>query len=300
MHFAALPVRVSCKKNKANLTDFQKKTFLYTSKQELEQTSIEKDMELQTHTDTAYRQLLPAEIRQLEQQGCTAENWQLIEVHPDIDLRHLAYVHFPAPTVSGISKDRHAAGRNHVPYGYPPCHAALYHRGRRLSDSPRPWVYRPLRHRPRLHHPPYGHHCHDRPLFFRERYGTPCHERKRRTGHPHSRPPVGTGSVHAGHVPPRCLVDAKPPPVGFGLRRTANRQPRQDRRRHTDTPLRPDPQREKSGLAAIWKVPSGWKTARYAAIRTPLPSWATWSSPVISSCKPAAMSPTARRSPVAM
>ena len=51
-------------------------------------------MELQTHTDTAYRQLLPAEIRQLEQQGCTAENWQLIEVHPDIDLRHLAYVHF--------------------------------------------------------------------------------------------------------------------------------------------------------------------------------------------------------------
>ena len=51
-------------------------------------------MELQTHTDTAYRQLLPTEIRQLEQQGCTAENWQLIEVHPDIDLRHLAYVHF--------------------------------------------------------------------------------------------------------------------------------------------------------------------------------------------------------------
>ena len=51
-------------------------------------------MELQTHTDTAYRRLLPAEIRQLEQQGCTAEDWQLIEVHPNIDLHHLAYVHF--------------------------------------------------------------------------------------------------------------------------------------------------------------------------------------------------------------
>ena len=51
-------------------------------------------MELQTHTDTAYRRLLPAEIRQLEQQGCTAEDWQLLEVHPDIDLRHLACVHF--------------------------------------------------------------------------------------------------------------------------------------------------------------------------------------------------------------
>ncbi len=51
-------------------------------------------MEHQTHTATEYRKLTQAETRRLERQGCTAEDWQLIEVHPDIDLRHLAHVHF--------------------------------------------------------------------------------------------------------------------------------------------------------------------------------------------------------------
>ncbi len=55
---------------------------------------MEKDMKPPKHPGTAYRQLLPAEIRQLERQGCTAEDWQLVEVHPDIDLRHVECVHF--------------------------------------------------------------------------------------------------------------------------------------------------------------------------------------------------------------
>ena len=46
-------------------------------------------------TKTAtYRSLSPAETRQLEQQGCTAEDWTRVEVVPDIDLRHVAHVHF--------------------------------------------------------------------------------------------------------------------------------------------------------------------------------------------------------------
>ena len=41
-----------------------------------------------------YRPLSPAETRQLEQQGCTAEDWKRVEVAPDIDLRHVTHVHF--------------------------------------------------------------------------------------------------------------------------------------------------------------------------------------------------------------
>lgn len=45
-------------------------------------------------TPTAYRHLTDTETAQLEHQGCTAEDWSLIEIHPDTDLRRLEDVHF--------------------------------------------------------------------------------------------------------------------------------------------------------------------------------------------------------------
>ena len=43
---------------------------------------------------TAYRQLTPDETRQLERQGCTAEDWQRVEISPGTDLRQMEHVHF--------------------------------------------------------------------------------------------------------------------------------------------------------------------------------------------------------------
>ena len=43
---------------------------------------------------TAYRQLTPEETGQLEQQGCTAEDWQRVEISPGTDLYQLEDVHF--------------------------------------------------------------------------------------------------------------------------------------------------------------------------------------------------------------
>ncbi len=47
--------------------------------------------ELSAHN---YRKLSDAEIIRLEQQGCTAEDWSMQEVHPDIDLQWISQVHF--------------------------------------------------------------------------------------------------------------------------------------------------------------------------------------------------------------
>ncbi len=41
-----------------------------------------------------YRSFTPQEIEQLELQGCTAENWSQIEVHPDINIKYLRWVRF--------------------------------------------------------------------------------------------------------------------------------------------------------------------------------------------------------------
>ncbi len=48
-----------------------------------------------------YRRLTRDEIRRLERQGCTAGDWQVVEVHPDIDLGYLAHVHFSGPNRIG-------------------------------------------------------------------------------------------------------------------------------------------------------------------------------------------------------
>lgn len=41
-----------------------------------------------------YRRLTDQEIDRLRQQGCTAEDWSLIEIAPDTDLRQMEHVHF--------------------------------------------------------------------------------------------------------------------------------------------------------------------------------------------------------------
>ena len=41
-----------------------------------------------------YRRLTNQEIDRLRQQGCTAEDWSLIEIAPDTDLRQMEHVHF--------------------------------------------------------------------------------------------------------------------------------------------------------------------------------------------------------------
>ena len=41
-----------------------------------------------------YRSFTPQEIEQLEHQGCTAEDWSQIEVHPDLNVKYLRWVRF--------------------------------------------------------------------------------------------------------------------------------------------------------------------------------------------------------------
>lgn len=257
-------------------------------------------MELQTHTDTAYRQLLPTEIRQLEQQGCTAENWQLIEVHPDIDLRHLAHVHF-----SGSNRIGKFQKTVTLPGGI------TFHTGIRHAT---------------LHCTTVGDDCliahvhgyiahYDiapgciilhtdtiamtGPSSFGN--GTELHVMSESGGRDiliHDRLSAQEAYMQAMYRHDALFTQNLRRLVSdYAARQTGNRGKIGEGTRILRCGLI---RNVKIGLAAVWKVPSGWKTARYAAIRTPLPSWVTWSSPVISSCKPVAMSPTARRSPVAM
>lgn len=51
---------------------------------------------------TTYRKLTPKEVEQLEQQSCTAENWQLVEITSDTDLRQLEEVHFSGTNRIGM------------------------------------------------------------------------------------------------------------------------------------------------------------------------------------------------------
>ena len=48
----------------------------------------------ETHPAETHRPPSAAEIRQLERQGCTAEDWQQLAIAPDTDLRQLEFVHF--------------------------------------------------------------------------------------------------------------------------------------------------------------------------------------------------------------
>lgn len=41
-----------------------------------------------------YRKLTPEEVAQLEIQGCTAEDWALIDIHPELNLKYLRHVRF--------------------------------------------------------------------------------------------------------------------------------------------------------------------------------------------------------------
>ena len=41
-----------------------------------------------------YRRLTAQEIARLRLQGCKAENWSLIEIHPATDLQQIEYVDF--------------------------------------------------------------------------------------------------------------------------------------------------------------------------------------------------------------
>lgn len=50
----------------------------------------------------SYRQLTTEEIHCLQQQNCTAEDWNRIEVHPDIDVSFLSQVHFSGKNKLGL------------------------------------------------------------------------------------------------------------------------------------------------------------------------------------------------------
>ena len=68
-----------------------------------------------------YRNLTPTEVEQLEQQGCTAEDWGRVSIHPELNIKYLRQVRFSGTCrVGRFEKAFTMAGGIHK-------HAGLFH-----------------------------------------------------------------------------------------------------------------------------------------------------------------------------
>ena len=73
-----------------------------------------------------YRSLTPDEIRQLRQQGCTAENWQQVLVKTDFDPQYVEDAHFSGDVRIGVFRRMvEMPGGVHIHSGIR--HAVIHH-----------------------------------------------------------------------------------------------------------------------------------------------------------------------------
>ena len=68
-----------------------------------------------------YRKLTEEEILQLEQMGCSAEDWSMVDVHPDLNIKYLRNVRF-----SGICRIGHFEKAFTMPGGIHK-HSGIFH-----------------------------------------------------------------------------------------------------------------------------------------------------------------------------
>lgn len=74
----------------------------------------------QTQSALPYRSLIEAEIKQLQQQGCTANDWTEILIHPETQLNFIHHVHFHGWNKIGLLESEH-----HLPGGIS-FHSGIY------------------------------------------------------------------------------------------------------------------------------------------------------------------------------